>query len=195
MIQRMTLVALAMTILAARPAEAIDITMAHSAIERLIWNVLLTEGGRAYLEGTSTDECRYAFVQEPKVSGEGGRLNVQFLFSGLAAARVGERCVGPGDTFPIVVSGVPALTAGVFHFQNLRVEAPDTAYFRLVRGLVETELDRRLRTPIQEDLGRVAATLGAPAGYSVSLDRVGLERVEVDAESLHLSLDFGLAFR
>jgi len=190
-----TALVLAVAMLAPLPTRAADITMAHSAIERLIWNVLLTDGGRAYLEGTSTEECRYAFIQEPRVSGLDGRLNVRFLFSGLAAAGVAGRCVGPGDTFDIVVSGVPALAAGVLYFRDLRVEAPDTAYFRLVRSLVERELNARMRYPIQQDLSHVAATLAAPRGYSLSVDGMQLEGIEIDEEAVHLSLEFSLGFR
>ncbi len=40
--------------LSAQPAE---VTMTHTALERLVWNVLLTGGGQAYLEGSSADTC------------------------------------------------------------------------------------------------------------------------------------------
>jgi hypothetical protein len=176
-------------------APAADVTLAHTAVERLIWRVLLTEGGRGYLEGGPGDTCRYAFVQEPRVSGENGRLRVRFLFAGQAGAQVGERCVGPGDTFDIVVSGIPALTGGVLHLEDLRVEAPDTAYFRLVRGLVESELNAQMRYPLRDDLNRIAATLGAPAGFTVSVDTLELGQVRIDEKMLHLSLDLDLGFR
>jgi len=176
-------------------APAADVTLAHSAVERLIWRVLLTEDGRGYLEGAPGDTCRYAFVQEPRVSGSNGRLRVRFLFAGRAGAQVGERCVGPGDTFDIVVSGIPALTGGVLHLEGLRVEAPDTANFRLVRGLVESELNARMRYPLRDDLNRIAATVGAPAGFTVSLDALELGQVQIDEKTLRLSLDLDLGFR
>jgi len=176
-------------------ARAADTTISHAALERLVWQVMLTEGGRAYFEGGPDDTCRYAFVQEPKVSGANGRLHVRFLFSGRAGAQLGERCVGPGDTFDLVVSGIPALSQGELYLEDLKVEAPDTAYFRLVSGLVENQLRQRLRYPLKQDLDRVAATVGAPAGYPMSVESLEMSRVQVDADALRVSLDIGLNIR
>jgi hypothetical protein len=176
-------------------ADAAEVTLSHAALERVVWQVMLTEGGRAYFEGGLDDTCRYAFVQEPKVSGADGRLRVRFLFSGRAGAQVGERCVGPGDTFDLVVSGVPALSRGELYLEDLRVEAPDTAYFRLVSGLVENQLRQRLRYPLKQDLDRIAATVGAPAGYAMSVESLEMKRVQVDADVLRVSLDIGLSIR
>jgi len=179
----------------APPATAAEITLSHAALERVVWQVLLTEGGRGYLEGGPNDSCRYAFVQEPKVTGVGGRLRIRFLFSGRAGAQVGGRCVGPGDTFDLVVSGVPALARGELYLEDLRVEAPDTAYFRLVRSLVESQLGQRLRYPLKQDLDALAAARGAPAGFAISLQRLEMSRAQVDDEALRVSLDLGLDIR
>ena len=176
-------------------ADAAEVTLSHAALERVVWQVMLTEGGRAYFEGGLDDTCRYAFVQEPKVSGANGRLRVRFLFSGRAGAQVGERCVGPGDTFDLVVSGIPALSQGELYLEDLRVEAPDTAYFRLVSGLVEEQLRQRLRYPLKQTLDRVAATVGAPAGYPMSVESLEMSQVQVDADALRVSLDVGLSIR
>jgi len=177
------------------PARAADVTLSHAAIERLVWRELLTDAGRAYFEGGPQETCRYAFVQEPKVSGAEGRLRVRFLFSGRAGASVAGRCVGPGDTFDIVVSGVPALSGGVVSLAELRVEAPQTAYFRLVSGLVERQLRERLRYPLKANLDDAAATLSAAGGLSLWLDRLELRQVRVDEQAVHLSLEIGLSAR
>ncbi len=178
---------------AAPAAQAAEITLTHSALERVVWQVLLTEGGRGYFEGGPDDTCRYAFVQEPKVTGANGRLRIRFLFAGRAGAEVGGRCVGPGDTFDLVVSGVPAFAGGELYLEDLRVEAPDTAYFRLVSGLVENQLRQRLRYPLKQDLDRVAATVGAPAGYAMSVERLEMSRVQVDEDAFRVSLEIGLS--
>ncbi len=179
----------------APPAPAAEITLSHAALERVVWQVLLTEGGRGYLEGGPNDTCRYAFVQEPKVTGASSRLRVRFLFSGRAGTQVGGRCVGPGDTFDIVVSGVPALARGELYLDDLTVEAPDTAYFRVVRSLVESQLRQRLRYPLKQDLDSIAATLAAPAGFAMSLQRLDMSRVQIDDTALRVSLDVGLDIR
>jgi hypothetical protein len=175
--------------------DAADVTLSHAALERLVWKVMLTEGGRGYLEGGPDETCRYAFVQEPKVTGASGRLHIRFVFSGRAGAQVGERCVGVGDTFDLVVSGVPALARGELYLEDVSVEAPDTAYFRLVSGLVETQLRQRLRYPLKQDLDQAAANMGVPAGFPMSVESLEMSHVQVDAEALHLSLDLRLDIR
>jgi hypothetical protein len=120
---------------------------------------------------------------------------VRFVFSGRAGAQVGERCIGPGDTFDLVVSGVPALAQGELYLEDLKVEAPDTAYFRLVSGLVESQLRQRLRYPLEQDLDQAAAHLGVPAGFPMSVESLEMRRAQIDAEALHLSLDLRLAVR
>ena len=188
--------ALLIAVMTAPPAaRAAETTLSYAALERVVWQVMLTEGGRGYFEGGPADTCRYAFVQEPRVTGANGRLRIRFLFSGRAGAQVGERCVGPGDTFDLVVSGVPALSRGELYLEDLRVEAPDTAYFRLVSGLVESQLRQRLRYPLKQDLDRIAATVGAPAGYSMSVESLEMSQVQVDADALRVSLDVGLSIR
>jgi hypothetical protein len=187
--------ALLAAVTAAPAAQAAEITLTHSALERVVWQVLLTEGGRGYFEGGPDDTCRYAFVQEPKVTGADGRLRIRFLFAGRAGAEVGGRCVGPGDTFDLFVSGVPALAGGELYLEDLRVEAPDTAYFRLVSGLVENQLRQRLRYPLKRDLDRVAATVGAPAGYAMSVERLEMSGVQVEGDTLRVSLEIGLSVR
>ena len=189
--------ALLMTALiaAGSPGEALEMSLSHSALERLVWQVLLTEGGRGYFEGGPEDTCRFAFVQEPKVSAREGRLRIRFLFSGRAGAEVAGRCVGPGDTFEIFVSGLPALASGELYFEDLRVEAPDTAYFRLVRGLVERQLRERLRYSMKQDLDWLAATVAAPAGYAMAVDRLEMGEVTVDDDGLRVGLDLALSVR
>jgi len=69
--------ALAVGLLAAASVTgATEVTVAFPAVERLLWRLVLTEGGRAYLEGGPDSPCRYAFVQEPKVRADADALRL-----------------------------------------------------------------------------------------------------------------------
>ena len=57
------------------------------------------------------------------------------------------------------------------------------------------QLRQRLRYPLKQDLDRVAATVGAPAGYPMSVESLEMSRVQVDADALRVSLDIGLSIR
>ncbi len=188
------LLALSLAGLAA-PAGAVELTLTYGALERVIWARLLTQGGRYYLEGSSTDDCRYALVQEPKVSAQGNRLAVRFVFSGRAAARVAGRCVGPGDTLEVTASGLPRYEAGEIRLADLRLSAPESGYFKLVAPLLQSRLRERLSYPLRAELEQAlgAAAVAAGSPLRPRLVSLGVGSILVEAQRLRLSVDLSLA--
>lgn len=175
--------------LATLPASAGELSIPYAAIERLLVSGLLTEGGRLYLEGTPADTCRYAFVQEPKVSGAAGRISIRFVFSGRAGASVAGRCVGPGDTLELTASGVPAYAGGELLLQRLRLDARDSAYFKLVAGLLRSQLERRLRLPVRARLEEALALASAATAVRFTLSAFDVPTLAVDQEGLRLTIE------
>lgn len=177
----------------AAPAGAVELTLGYGALERVIWARLLTQGGRYYLEGSSTDDCRYAFLQEPKVAAEGSRLALRFVFSGRAAARVAGRCVGPGDTLAVTASGLPRYESGEIRLADLRLSAPESGYFKLVAPLLESRLRERLSYPLRAELeqGLVAAAGASP--LRPRLSALTVRSVLVEPQQLRLSVELSLA--
>ena len=171
------------------PARAVDIHVSHAAIERLMTSTLLKDGGRLYLEGTPADACRYAFVQEPKVSGSLGRLVIRFVFSGRAGAQVAGRCVGPGDTIALTASGVPTYAAGVLMLANLELDAPASAYYRVVAGLLEGRLEKHLRLPLRAMLEQSLALVSAGGAVGWGLGAFDVRSLAVDERGVRLLLD------
>jgi len=184
--------ALAFCLLAA-PAAAGEITLTYPAVERAIWATMLTQQGRYYIEGGPGDTCRYAFVQEPKVSADEGRLVVGFLFSGRAGATVAGRCVGPGDTLRIAASGLPTYEAGEIRLAGLRLTAADSAYFKLVAPLIQSALEKRLSYPLRSDLehGLAAASAGGP--FRLKLSALGVRGLRAETDRLVVSYEASLA--
>ena len=194
-ITRFTVATLTLCGLAAATAQAAEVRASFSAIERLLVSSVLKQGGRLYLEGGPEDRCRYAFVQEPKVSGSSGRLVIHFVFSGRAGAQVAGRCVGPGDTIALSVSGVPAYAGGELQLQQLRLEAPESVYYKLIAGMLQGQLEKRLRFPLRSLLeqGLAGAAAGAPVGLALSAFDV--RSVAVEEEGLRLVFDGTLTTR
>ena len=93
--------------------------IAYTSLERMIVAALLTEGGRLYLSGAPEDTCNYAFVQDPRVSSDASRLYVRFLFAGSAGKVVRDKCIGTGDNFDVVVSGVPRYANGELYLEDM----------------------------------------------------------------------------
>ncbi len=181
--------------LPAPPAAAADITVSHAAIEKLLTTALLKDGGRLYLEGSPADNCRYAFVQEPKVSGGGGRLAIRFVFSGRAGAQMLGRCVGPGDTLNLTASGVPTYAGGELMLSGLKIEAPETAYYRVAAGLIQGQLERSLRLPVRTMIEQSLPLAAAGSGVDLGMSAFEVRSISVDEKGAKLVLDASLAAR
>lgn len=181
--------------LPAAPAGAVELSLGYPAIERVIWARLLTQGGRYFLEGRSTDDCRYAFVQEPKVLAQGSRLAVRFVFSGRAGARVAGRCLGPGDTLDVTASGLPRYEDGLIRLADLRLDAPGSAYFKLMAPLLQSRLQERLSYPLRAELEQAlgAAAVAAGSPLRPRLVSLAVPGIAVEAQRLRVSVDLSLA--
>jgi hypothetical protein len=174
--------------------EAASFEVSYKSIESMVVARVMTDGGRHYIEGTPSDDCRYAFVQEPRVASHGGRLQITVLFAGRAGAMVAGKCVGPGDNFDLVVSGVPKYENGELFLSELMVEAPDTAYFKIVRPLVEKDLKESLRYPLREQLDYSAAWVSSSSvAGAVKLGKFRIDSIHPGRDTLRVDFDFGLS--
>ena len=176
------------------PAESASFDVSYKSLERFIVQRVMTDGGRHYIEGSPSDDCRYAFVQEPRVAAVGGRLQITVLFAGRAGAVVAGKCVGPGDNFDLVISGAPEYDRGELFLSDLKVEAPDTAYFKIVRPLVEDDLRKSLRYPLRERLDYAAAWVSSSSvAGALTLGSFSIDSMTVGPDSLRVDLEFGLS--
>lgn len=82
--------------------------------------------------------------KEPRVSAVGERLQIRFLFAARAGKEVAGTCVGPGDNFDIVVSGVPSYGDGELFLEALRFEA-EHKLFDVFSKLIERQLTPQMR--------------------------------------------------
>lgn len=177
-------------LLLASPLGAATLEVEHAALQRLLAVHAMTDGGRLYLDGDATTPCRYAFVQEPKVDAEAGRLRIELVFSGRQAAGVAGRCVGPGGTFDVRLSGVPREDAGVLFLDEIQLEAlgPGQPFFAVVAPLLERGLGERLRVPLSVVAGGAAVATSTAWGVQLGFHDLAVESVEVGDTSTRLRM-------
>ena len=101
----------------------------------------------------------------------------------------------PQQAAPAGQTAAPGGGAKAVESEAPKVEAPDTAYFRLVSGLVEGELRNRLRYALRSELERLTADLAASGAVRLSVDRLELTRVLVEKDAITLTLDLAVAVR
>ena len=183
---------LALSVLAPA-AMAGELRMSYAAFERVLVANLLTQGGRLYLQGQAETDCTYAFVQEPRAAAEGSRLRIRFLFSGRGAASVAGKCIGPGDTFDIDISGVPAYADGILRLEELKLSAPQSKYFNLVSGMVESQLRERMQYPLKLAVDHAAAHLSSVGSTRIGVPELRVDEVAVEPKGLRLTIDFDLS--
>jgi len=174
------------------PLEASELFFSHGAVARGLYDALMVTEGRWFIQGQSPEDCSHVFLQDPRVDAVDSRLRITFLFSGRAAAAVGARCVGAGDTFDIRVTGVPTFAEGELLLADPRVDAPDRKLFKAVAPIVEAALRDRLRYPLRNALDWAVHDLRERTGRHVVLDDLDLSRIVVEEQGVRIGLDFGI---
>jgi hypothetical protein len=153
----------------------------------------MTTAGRWFLQGSSADDCTHAFLQDPRVDAAEQRLRITLLLSGRAAAPVGGKCIGPGDTFDVSVSGVPVYANGEIVLSDAKLAAPDRKYFTLVASLLERAFRDAFHYPLRNAAEWAVHDLRELTGRQVVLDDIMLPEIRVEPDGLVLDVDLRLS--
>ena len=180
---------LVLVLLSGETATAGKLDVAYASMERIIVTTFLTEGGRRYLQGGPEETCAYAFIQDPRVSAIGARMQVRFLFAGRAGKRVAGRCVGAGDNFDIIVSGVPRYADGDIFLDEAKFEA-DHKLFAVFSTLIERQLAPLLRIRASPPVESYVAQLTSRGVGTVRLESMDIQSIELGASSAVIEADF-----
>jgi len=189
---RIVVAGLLIVVAGAIPVSAGKLDVAYTSMERLIVKYYLTEGGRRYLRGGPEDTCAYAFIQEPRMSATGGRLSLRFLFAGKAGKQVAGRCVGAGDNFDIIVSGVPRYADGEIFLDDAKFES-DHKLFDVFSGLIESQLTPLLRVAAKPELEDYVQRLSSRGAGNVRLTSMDIRSIDLGASSVIVDADFLVA--
>lgn len=191
---RVPLAIVALVLVSGGAASAGKLEVAYTSMERVIVKTFLTEGGRRYLQGSPGEDCAYAFIQEPRVSAAGGRLQMTFLFAGRAGTQVAGRCVGAGDNFDITVSGVPRYADGEFYLEATRFESEHTLY-EVFAPLIESQLTPLLRIRARQHVESYVAELTARGAGIVQLESMDIPSIELGPSSAAIDAEFLITVR
>jgi hypothetical protein len=176
------------------PGEAATIEIAYTSLEKMIVERVMTEGGRHYLDGDPSSTCLYSFIQEPRVDGVDGRLRITVLYAGRAGKEIAGKCVGPGDNFDLEISGIPTYERGEFFLDDLKIDAPDTAYFKIVAPFVEKTLREDIRYPLKDRLDYAAGWISSQTSSGrLALDSLQVSELSVGREALTIGFDFDVS--
>lgn len=182
---------LAVALLCASPAWAVDLEIRFGALERLIAEQLFTVDGRKYVRGTKDQKCNYAFLERPKLSAVGDRLQLKVNFSGKTALDMFGRCMGVGDSFELTLNARPVAANGTVGFREFVVSTPrDSFYIRRVRAALIETLRKDFRIDILQQARKLIETPQRVGSYEQEIRDLRLNDVRVAPEALVLGVDF-----
>jgi hypothetical protein len=171
-----------------------DLEIRYSALERMVAAQMFTEEGRRYVKGSQAVKCQYAYLEAPKLSALGERLQVAARFSGRSAMDLFNRCVGMGDSFNVTITAVPVPRKGAIAFQDTQIStAKDSYYVRRVRSAMMRTFDQDFKIEIRDQARRLLeqpATMGSV--YQQELKNLDLNEIRVTPDALVLVVDFKL---
>jgi len=170
-----------------------DLEIRYSALERMVAGQMFTQEGRRYVRGNRAARCQYAYLEAPKLSAAGGRLQVAARFSGRSAMDLFSRCVGMGDSFDLTITALPVPRKGAIAFQDTQVSTPkDSYYIRRVRTAMMHSFDQDFKIEIRDQARRLLEQPAASAVYQQELKDLDLTGIRVTPDALVLVVDFKL---
>jgi len=75
-------------------AQAVELHLQFGALERLAREQLFAEDGRRYMHGNQKAKCSFAYLEQPHIQGDAGRLRIQAKFTGRSAMNVFDNAWG-----------------------------------------------------------------------------------------------------
>ena len=170
-----------------------DLEIRYSALERMVAAQMFTQEGRRYVKGNQAAKCQYAYLEAPKLSAIGDRLQVAARFSGRSAMDLFSRCVGMGDSFNVTITALPVPKKGAIAFQDAQVSTPkDSYYIRRVRSAMMRTFDQDFKIEIRDQARRLLEQPASGAMYRQELKDLDLNAIRVTPDALVLVVDFKL---
>ena len=179
----------------ATAGESLELRIPYTVIRSEIESQFFP-GGRSYLSGDRSSTCEYAYLENPSLFGQDGRLALQAQFHGKTGKEVLGKCVGTGKSFDIVITGRPEYREGKVRFEDaqiqLRNRVADAVFGKLLDRYAE-DLERDLVFPLQSDMQRLSDTVNRGIqGYQLRVDKFSLSAIDVRDSELVLRIDASL---
>ena len=178
-------------------AAGVELQIYHSVLQKLLSEQVFTDEGRKYVRASRAAKCSYAYLENPEIGSEKGRLKIRARFSGRSAKDFFGRCIGLGDSFVVAVTATPYFRDGYIALKDLNVqsEGKDSYYIRKVRAALSESLSKDFRYNVADDAKRILEQKVDKAPYRQELSNFQVTQIRVGPESMTLVLEFTLAVK
>ena len=188
---------LALFLLFAPHAHAVEIHIQFAALERMLGEQLFTQDGRKYVHGSAAAKCNFAYLEKPHFQAADGKLRIRAKFTGRSALNMFGQCVGLGDAFTAAITAVPQYKDGNMGLGNVAAVSEDhTGYYvRRVCAALSSSLARDFRYPIGAAAKSALEEPGAQPNYPRELRNFRVTEIRVSNDALVLVVDFELTVK
>ena len=178
-------------------AAAVDLRIEYGALERMLTQAVFTQEGRRYVHGSQSAKCDFAYLENPHIRGENGKLRITARFTGRKALNLMGQCVGLGDAFDLVITAVPQYRNGNIGLQEVKAASAGKTgfYIRRVCESMQSSLGRDFRYPLDTTAHTILEEAGLQPGYQRELRNFKVPEIRVANDALVLSLDFELTVK
>jgi hypothetical protein len=178
-------------------AHAVELHLQFGALERMLSEQLFTEEGRRYVHGNQSAKCNFAYLEKPRIEGDGGRLRIHARFTGRSAMNVFGQCVGLGDAFDLIILATPQFRDGNIGLKDVTVASDGKTgyYIRRVCAAIGASLGRDFRYPMASETRKLLEDPGVHPGYQRELKSFSVPEIRVTGDALVLVIDFQLTVR
>ncbi|MEO8058430.1 MAG: hypothetical protein ABI671_08895 [Burkholderiales bacterium] len=181
---------LCITLAAASAAQAAEIVLERSAVEKLVVQTMFSNAGRYDLQRGA---C-FAYLESPSVELKDSRIRIRSRLVSRVGLDTGTACVGVSVATWTVVSGRPAANGGSVRLDDLRIDSVDDPTVRLV---LESGLLPALPRAIDLDVLKAVRSMlqNSGAQLQTTVDAFQIESVVAGEDRLAVRFNFRLVAR
>lgn len=170
---------------------AVELKVSREALERTLKQQLFSgPGGRYYLKGSATTACN-VYAEDPQVRFEGARIFVRVKTHARLGTSMRGACLGFSMAPESEVSMAPDGEGETLGFKDARLERVSEQKelnFLLTRFLGHT-VPTGMKVNAADLLRKALADSTATSGYKVTLDRLKIHSIQIDADEIVVDAD------
>jgi hypothetical protein len=183
-------------------AQAAELEIHYTAIQKILAQEVFTQDGRRYVHGSAAAKCSFAYLEHPELRGDNGRLSLKARFTGRSALDVFGRCLGLGDSFDVYITAVPYYHNQSIGLRDVHVEGraprgePRTGYYvRRVCAALGDSLRKQFDYRVGDQARRILEQTAPQAVYRQELLDFSVPQIVVMPDALVVTVDFKLAVK
>lgn len=178
-------------------AAAAELEIRFAVLERVLAQQVFTEEGRKYVRGSKVTPCQFAYLENPKISADKGRLSVRARFTGRSALDFFGRCVGLGGSFQSNILATPYLAEGKIRLKDVVVESADndSLYIRRVRQALAQSIEKEVQVDVDAAAKRYFAEPDPKGAFQVDLRQFALKAIALTGDAVVLTFDLRVAVK